>query len=86
MLISRAEQRPLLDVWPIALDQPLPTVPIPLLAEDADLPLDLQAALDSTYDLLGYDLMLDYREPPDPPLDEVAAGWAAARLRAAGIG
>lgn len=85
VLLSRAERRPILDIWPIALDQPLPPVPIPLLPDDADLTLDLQAAFDSTYDLLGYDLILNYRDRPEVPLEGAAAEWAAARLRAAGL-
>src|SRR5262249_9346341 len=30
VFLSRADQRPLTEVWPIALDQPLPEVPVPL--------------------------------------------------------
>lgn len=67
ILLSRAEQRPMSEVWPIRLDQPLPIIPVPLLADDADLALDLQAAFTATYDLLNYDLMIDYRQAPEIP-------------------
>jgi hypothetical protein len=80
VLLSRAERRPLLDIWPVALDQQLPTIPVPLLPGDADLLLDLQATFTATYDLLGYDLLIDYGQPPDSPLSAVEAAWAAARL------
>ncbi len=63
VLLSRAEARPLTDVWPVELWQPLPTVPVPLLPGDADVPLDLQAALTSVYDGFGYDLAIDYTTP-----------------------
>lgn len=56
VFLSRAKERPITLVWPITLQQPLPTVPIPLLPGDADVLLDLQAAFTATYDLLGYDL------------------------------
>lgn len=69
VLLSRAERRPLMDIWPIRLDEALPTVPVPLLAGDADLLLDLQATFTATYDLIGYDLMVSYSKPPDVPLD-----------------
>lgn len=81
VFLSRAEDRPLTDVWPIRLDQPLPTVPVPLLPGDADVPLDLQLALTNVYDLLGYDLAVDYRRPPEIALDPQDAAWADARLR-----
>jgi hypothetical protein len=69
VLLSRAERRPLMDIWPIRLDEVLPTIPVPLLTGDADLLLDLQATFTATYDLIGYDLMVDYHERPDVPLD-----------------
>lgn len=85
VLLSRAEQRPVSDVWPIALRDKLPVVPVPLTATDADLPLDLQAAFSATYELLGYDLLVDYRQQAEPPLHEAADAWAAELLRAAGL-
>lgn len=85
IMLSRAERRPILDIWPVMLDQSLPPTPIPLLPGDADLLLDLQAAFDTTYDLLGYDLILNYREPPEIPLEGASAAWAATRLRDVGL-
>ena len=81
IFLSRAEDRPLTDVWPIALSDPLPTTPVPLLAGDADAALDLQAAFTAAYDLPGYDLIVDYTQPPDIPLSPEDAAWAAERLR-----
>jgi hypothetical protein len=81
VFVSRAENRPLTDVWPIALDQPLPTVPVPLLPGDADVPLNLQQALTNVYDFLGYDLAVDYRQPPEVPLPPELAAGAEQRLR-----
>jgi hypothetical protein len=80
VFLSRAERRPVLDIWPVALTQMLPTVPVPLLAGDADVMLDLQAAFIATYDLLGYDLLIDYARPPTPPLEVEQAQWAAQLL------
>jgi len=73
VFLSRADSRPLTDVWPIPLDQPLPTVPVPLLPGDGDVPLDLQAALTTVYNLLGYDLAIDYTQPPEIRLSDAQA-------------
>jgi hypothetical protein len=81
VFLSRAEHRPVLGIWPIALHQPLPIVPVPLLAGDADLLLDLQAAFTATYDLLGYDLLIDYRRSPIPALAAEQVEWAAQLLQ-----
>ena len=81
VFLSRAESRPLTDIWPIPLDTPLPTIPVPLLQGDADVLLDLQRALSAVYDLAGYDLAVDYTHPPDVPLGHRDAAWAQERLR-----
>ncbi len=85
VFLSRTEKRPLTDIWPISLNEPLPVVPIPLLSNDDDVPLDLQSVFITTYDLLGYDLAVDYSQPPETPLQGEAAAWAEACLRAAGL-
>ena len=83
VFLSRAEKRPLTDVWPIALGEPLPVVPVPLLGDDPDVLLDVQLAFRSVYDTLGYDLIVDYTQPPNVPLEGEAAAWAAERIHAA---
>jgi hypothetical protein len=72
-------------VWPLTLRDTLPTVPVPLLAGDADVELDLQQVFTATYDLLGYDLAIDYTSSPEPALDEAAMPVADSLLRAAGL-
>jgi len=81
IFLSRTQDRPLTDVWPVALREPLPAVPVPLLAGDIDVVLDLQAAFTAAYDLPGYDLIVDYSQPPDVPLTPQDAAWAAEHLR-----
>lgn len=76
VFLSRAEKRPLTEVWPIYLDEPLPTVPVPLLAGDPDVSLDLQEVFTNVYDLLAYDLLVDYSQPAELPLAGELATWA----------
>jgi hypothetical protein len=65
--LSRADNRPVTQVWPVALRSPLPAVPIPLLAPDPDVSLDLQVAVNACFDLVHYERLLDYAGPPPPP-------------------
>jgi len=81
VFVGRFEQRPLVDVYPIPLDQPMPTIKVPLLPGDADFPLDLQQAFTTIYDSLRYDLVADYSRPPEVPLPPEAAAWAEERVR-----
>ena len=85
IFLSRSEKRPLTEVWPLALHESLPTVPVPLLPGDADILLDLQQTFTAAYDLLGYDLAIDYSQAPQIPLQGEAAAWLEARLRRAGF-
>jgi hypothetical protein len=83
VFLSRLERRPIMQVWPIQLDQPLPDVPVPLLPGDPDVMLELQKVLATTYDAHGYDLAVDYTQPPRVPLRPDELRWAQQRLKAA---
>ena len=80
VFLSRFEDRPVTDVWPVPFDQPLPAVPVPMLTGDPDVILDLQQAFDAVYDLVHYDRAIDYRQLPDVPLVDSQAQWAAENL------
>jgi hypothetical protein len=81
IFIGRWEHRPMVDVYPILLDQPLPTIKVPLLPGDADCPLDLQQAFATVYETLRYDLVADYSKPPQVPLPPETTAWADERVR-----
>lgn len=68
------------DVWPITVQQQLPIVPVPLLQPDPPALLDIRAALTIAYADARYDLRIDYSRPPEPPLSDEAAQWAAALI------
>jgi hypothetical protein len=74
-LVSRYEQRPTVAFWPIGLRERLPVLPIPLLAPDPDIKLDLQKVLDTTYDAADYGKYV-YGETPEPPLAVDDEKWA----------
>jgi hypothetical protein len=57
----------------------------PLLSSDPDTLLDLQMVFAAVYDLLGYDLAIDYTQSPDVPLSGEAALVAKNILQAAGL-
>lgn len=83
--VSRERMRPRGELWGIRLPQRLLVIPIPLKKDDPDGRLDLQAALDSAYDRAQYDLRIDYRKPPRPPLDEKLDAWSDQLLRSKGL-
>jgi hypothetical protein len=74
VMVSRYEDRPNVGMWPLALRDPLPTIPIPLLAQERAV-LDLQSALHQVYDAAGYEDYI-YASEPHPPLQGADAEWA----------
>jgi hypothetical protein len=74
-MVSRCEQRPRADLWPINLHEPLPTIPIPLKSTHADASLDLQALVHQIYDEADLETYLYFREP-QPSLAAADAEWA----------
>jgi hypothetical protein len=76
VVLSRADQRPTVEVWPIQLADSLPVLPVPLLEPDPDVPLDLGRLVTNVYERGAYISQIDYRQPPPPPeLSEVEAAW-----------
>jgi hypothetical protein len=81
VLVSRAGQRNNVEFWPVSVRQPLPTIGMPLRGKDRDMPLDLGAVLKSAYEHGAYDLSIDYRLEPVPPLSSEDRAWAKHLLR-----
>jgi hypothetical protein len=66
------------EIWPIGLQDRLPNLPVPLRPPDKDVELDLQATLATVYETAMYDLSIDYRAAPPPPvLSDHDARWVA---------
>jgi hypothetical protein len=76
IVISRNHQRPPDDQYLFDLPQPIPDIPIPLQPHETEPMLPLGALLHHVYDEGGYDLIVDYSRPADPPLREADAAWA----------
>ncbi|MFO7539965.1 MAG: DUF4058 family protein [Chloroflexota bacterium] len=84
VFLSRFDRRPVTEVWAIALRHALPTVPVPLLPPDEDVVLTLQTAVDACFDLVGYERLLDYQQPPPPPAFSTEdTDWINGRIAAA---
>lgn len=82
VMVSRYEQRPDADLWPVGLRERLPVVPVPLERPHPDARLDLQQVLDRVYDAAGYEDYI-YRGTPQPALRPEDEPWARQLLPAA---
>lgn len=70
VLLTRAQRRTRVELWPIPLSGPLPTIAVPLREPDPDAPLNLQTAFNAVYEDERYDLSIDYAKLIEPPLDD----------------
>jgi hypothetical protein len=75
VLVSRCEDRPEADLWPIGLRERLPEIPVPVRSPDPDARLDLKAILDRIYDDAGYADYI-YDGTPSPRLKAEDMEWA----------
>lgn len=82
--LTRAATRHATTVWAVQLADRLPTVPVPLLGADPDVPLDLQAAVNDCFALVGYERLIDYHATlPPPELGPAERDWLAKLVRSA---
>jgi hypothetical protein len=80
-LVSRSNQRDNCDVYAWSVRHALPTVPIPLLRPDPDIPLDLATVAARAYDQGRYGRLVNYATPIDlTSLAPVDREWAATQL------
>ncbi len=82
VMLTRAKANQI-GLWPIQVQEKLPIIAIPLRTGAPDIPLDLGAVFTAIYDKAGYDLSLDYSQPPPPPIfDDATRSWIDTLLKA----
>lgn len=80
ILVSRGPRRPKADLIPFSLRNPIPPFPLPLARGEDEPTVELGRVLHALYDRASYDLRIDYRQEPTPPLDPPDADWVQALL------
>lgn len=76
ILVSRGNRRPRADILSFGVRDPIPTFVLPLQPRDAEPDVDLGAVLHALYERASYDLVIDYKAEPVPPLAEADRAWA----------
>jgi hypothetical protein len=75
--VNRAQgNRAGFQLYPRRLREPLPRFRCPLAPGDDDVVVNLQAVLERTYEFGGYQDVLRYDQPCDPPLSPEDQDWA----------
>jgi hypothetical protein len=77
ILICRRGVRSRADLYSFNWRTPIPPIPIPLLPAETEPTLDLNSVLLALIDRAHYELVIDYNQPPQPPLRPDDQAWAA---------
>lgn len=85
ILISRGDRRPRADLISFGVRDSVPVFDLPLRSGDVEPGVDVGAILRMLYDVAAYELSIDYRGEPSPPLTESDRPWAHALLRGANL-
>jgi Protein of unknown function (DUF4058) len=85
IVICRAGRRRSAKLYAFSCRSPIPAITIPLVPGDPEPALDLNAVLHSLIERAHYDLVIDYRQPPQPPLRSEDDSWAAAIIAGASV-
>lgn len=82
--LSRAK-RQVLEFYAVPLRERLPRCRIPLRPPDPDAVLDLPTVFTRCYEVGGYDLLIDYRQPPPVTLRDEELVWVEQLLQEKGL-
>ncbi|HIK46582.1 MAG TPA: DUF4058 family protein [Leptolyngbyaceae cyanobacterium M65_K2018_010] len=85
ILVSASARRPRASLYAFDLQEPIPAFPLPLAEGDEEPVVNLQALVAEIYDQSGYDLAINYRLDPVPPLNSEDAAWLDAWLHQQGF-
>lgn len=78
ILVARSSRLPHADLYEFGVRDPIPTFSLPLRRGESEPAVALKPLLDAVYDAAGYELRIDYDQPPVAPLADPDAAWARA--------
>jgi hypothetical protein len=80
VMVCRGAEFPQTGIWPIALRDPLPVIPVPLDPDAGTIDLSLQACFAAAYEVGPYRKEIDYSRLLHPRLDAADLAWARKRV------
>ncbi len=86
ILVANARRtEPVADLYPFNLRQPIPDFVMPLAKGTESIAVNVGVIIDSVYSARYYNLLVDYRQDPKPPLSDADRVWLDQLLREKGL-
>jgi hypothetical protein len=74
------------EIWPVAISEPLPVLPVPLLPEDGNAPFSVGEVMQRVYEESNFTWRINYQAPvPPPPLRPEMVRWMHSHLPQVGV-
>ena len=85
IIVSNNRLWPHVDLYPFGIREAIPTFVMPLAEGSPGVTIDLNDVLETVYSARAYNLLIDYREDPEPPLSDGDRAWIGQLLRERGL-
>ncbi len=85
IMVANGRLRPRADLYAFGIGEAIPEFALPLAKGSAGVSVDLNAAVRHVYAHGSYNMLIDYRQDPEPPLSDDDRAWVDALLREQGL-
>ena len=85
IIVANSRLRPQADLYAFDLREPAPEFTLPLAKGASGVSVDLNEVLGHVYSHGSYNMLIDYRQDPEPPLSDDDRAWLDQLLREKGL-
>ena len=85
VIVANARLRPQADLYAFGMREPVPDFVLPLGKGSEGVQIDLNQVLSAIYAHGTYEMFIDYRQDPEPPLSNADRAWLDQLLREKGL-
>ena len=85
IMVANGRLRPRADLYAFGIGEAIPEFALPLAKGSAGVSVDLNSAVRHVYSHGSYNMLIDYRQDPEPPLSDDDRAWVDSLLREQGL-
>ena len=85
IIVSNSRLWPHVDLYPFGIREAIPKFSMPLVEDSPGVVVNLNDIMNNVYSARAYNLLIDYRTNPQPPLSDDDRVWLDQLLREKGL-